>query len=108
MTERYSRYSRRKFKQWKDRVRGHLPQFTIRLYSAKLNGQCVPNVKEKLLGLVIEAINNPSYAITDCFGKPLDAETATVDEVILELHVNELFAFIKQLPPIDTKRPNTI
>jgi hypothetical protein len=98
MTERYRRYSQRKFKAWKERVGQHLPEMAIAFYSAKLNGRQIPYEKEKLLGFVIESISNPYYSIMDSYGKRLDAESVLASEVILEIQVSELFAFVKSIP----------
>lgn len=95
MTERYKRYSRDKFKQWKQRVSGYLPELAMAIYCAKKEGKRIDTEKERLLGQVIEAINNPYYTILDIDGTRLSHESILAMEVILEIKVSELFRYVK-------------
>ncbi len=92
MDRRYINYSRRKFNDWRDRVKKHLPEFVCSFYS--IHGH-IDYSKHKLLGFVILGINNPFYTIEGHDGKRMDRENEMAMEVILEIQVNELFAFIK-------------
>lgn len=94
MSERYKKYSRKKFKEWKNRVSHYLPSLAIAFYKAKIGGLYMPYEKEKLLGQVIADINNPFYSLLDTWGERKDYENEMAAEIMLQLQVNELFAFI--------------
>ncbi len=88
---RYKNYTRRSFKEWKNKVCDHLPYFVTEFYKIK---KYVDYHKHVLLGRVIANINNPAYAIVDEDGKRLDYQNEMAMEVLLELQVQELFSFI--------------
>lgn len=94
MNERYKRYSRNKFKDWKKRVSNYLPGIAVKFYSFV---GYIDHEKHKLLGTVIREINNPSYALIDTDGKRMDYQNQMACEIILELQVSELFAFVNKL-----------
>jgi hypothetical protein len=86
------------FKKWKEKIREQLPDLTISFYSAKKDNKVfISSEDEKLLGKVINYINDPSYSITDEFGKKLSSEESMADEVCLEILVEELFQLIEKL-----------
>ena len=91
---RYSKYRRRVFEEWKQRVNKRLPDAVIKFYSCVLNGKYIRYEKHKLLGQVIADINNPYYAITNRHGDLLDEIGIISSEVILSIQVEELFKFI--------------
>lgn len=96
MTERYKRYTRNKFKKWRQRVSLYLPSLAIAFYNHEL--ECgVPYEKHVLLGKVIKNINDPFYSIQGPDGKSLDEQSAMIDEIILSIQVNNLFSFCKKI-----------
>lgn len=94
MTYLYKKYRRNKFKEWKQRVNVRLPGIIMAFYMAKMNRVFIPDGKEKKLGLIITDINNPFYTILGYGGERLDANSEMAAEIILEILVNEVFAFV--------------
>lgn len=94
-TAKYKRYAREKFKDWKERVAKHLPVLVTKFYAST---GYIPYEKHVLLGTVIKEINNPYYTILRPNGEDVNELSVTGLEVVLELQVEELFAFIHKLP----------
>lgn len=97
-TERYKRYARNKYKEWAKRVNEHLPHLAIKLYTYELSGHRVEDYRKRLLGAVIEAINNPYHTLIDHTGKRSDYTNEMAAEIILQIQVNDLFSYIKKIP----------
>ena len=91
MDRRYINYSRKKFNNWRDRVKKHLPLFVTAFYSIE---RYIDYDTHKLLGRIILNINNPFYTIQSCDGKNIDRESEMCMEMLLEIDVNNLFNFI--------------
>lgn len=99
-SERHKRYTRNKFKAWKERATGHLPNFVIAFYKAERGAKYIPYEKHVLLGRVIEGLNNPFHTLRNHDGTRTDAQTELLMEVILALEVNELFSYVKKISTI--------
>lgn len=106
MSQLYKNYRRRKFENWKQRVRILLPEAAIKYYRTKQLGAYIPYEKEVLLGNVIAAINNPFYGVCNRFQEPSDEISELSAEIVLKIQVNDLFSFLNKLsnPPTADKR----
>lgn len=93
MNRRYINYSRKKFNAWRSRVAKHLPYFATEFYKIPTY---IDYDTHKLLGRVISGINDPFYSITNHDGTRTDYQGEMAAEIILELQVNELFAYIQK------------
>lgn len=89
MSRRYVNYRRKKYSDWKDRVKKYLPNLTNRFY-AMCTTRYIDYDMHKLLGRVILNINDPLYTFSYNGGE--NDEIAL--ECLLEIQVNELFAFV--------------
>lgn len=90
MNRIYLNYQRKKFRDWKDRVKKYLPSVVTQFYAIKGH---IDYDKHKLLGFVILGINDPYYGFTHN-GKQVDYSSEMAAEVMLEIQVNELFGFV--------------
>lgn len=97
MSERFKRYSRNKFNEWRQRVNKYIPDLVISIYSAKIEGFALSRDEEKLLGYVIGDLSNPYYSITDYYGKRLEYDSVIADQITLEIRVSELFKIKKRI-----------
>lgn len=99
-SERYKRYTRNKFEAWKERARKHLPEFVIAFYKAEQAGKYIPYERHVLLGQVVEALSNPFLTIQDVNGHRMDSQSEMVVEIITNIQVAELFAYVKKISTI--------
>lgn len=97
MDERYRRYRERKFREWKRKVAKHLPQLAMDFYQAKLDGKHIDYNKEMNLGRVIDGISDPASTIYNYQGERNAPGMQMAAEIILEIQVEELFKFVKEL-----------
>jgi len=96
MRTKYTMYRRRKFNDWRDRVKKHLPLFVTKFYSIN---KFIDYSQHKRLGRVILGINDPFYSIQNSNGQRVDYTNEMALEVVLEIEVCELFAFIQNNAP---------
>lgn len=95
MDIRYRNYRRRKFYEWKDKIKQMLPELVIEFYNKK---GYIDYSKHILLGRVITNINNPYYSVQDERMNDLDETSELTSIIILEMQVEDLIKFIKTNP----------
>ncbi|AQW96685.1 hypothetical protein BBD31_01680 [Elizabethkingia anophelis] len=95
MNIRYRNYRRRKFENWRSRVKAHIPELVKKFYS--YTGY-IPYEYHVKLGRVITNINNPFYSFQDDRMNNVDEINEVANEICLEILVEEVFKFINKLP----------
>ena len=94
MNIKYRNYRRRKFEDWRSRVKAHLPELVKKFYSH--NGY-IPYGYHVKLGRIITDINNPFYSFQDDQMNNIDDQGEVAREIILEILVEDVFKFINEL-----------
>jgi len=88
----YNKYQKTKFNNWKHSVRQRLADVGLYIFSKGVY-EYLPYEKVLLFGRVTKDLYNPFYSLIDEDGKRLDSNNEMASQVLLELMVNELFAF---------------
>lgn len=90
----YKNYRRRKFQEWREKIKQILPELVIKFYQ---HDKYIPYEQHVQLGRVIAAINNPFHTIQDDRFNNLDEMGELSKEVLLKIITEDLIKFVKQL-----------
>jgi len=95
MDKRAWNHKESQFKEWKIKVKKHLPELTIQFYTAKLNGLKVDDGMELQLGSIIRDINNQWYGSFNERMMPLEFDARISARTTLEKNVQDFIKYVK-------------